>query len=822
MVFPNAKASAAVMTHEKYNSKGWVFSNNLGFDVQTDFITLADGRVVYCLDERLDSPNGHDLEEMGRMGDAYYRILANGFPNKQPSELGVSTWQEAHYATQIAVWILNTDLSYDDLVFKNENIKNAIDKILNDAKNTSETQDLSFEVTPDAIQAVVANEEFFKAGPFKVNTNGNGTFTPEAINAPEGAYFTDASGNKKTEFEAKEEFYVNFKQVPTGSFNIKVTGNLTKMESIWYKSPVGDVQNTLGMITTKQVPVKDNIKVDWVKEQKGSLELLKVSEDESKLAGAVFELKDSQGNKVATLTTDGNGIAKIGDLKIGTYTLVETKAPVGHELDPKPITVEVKDESVVKVTAKNNLIKNPKIKTTATNKVDGGKELTVSEKVTIQDKVEFTDLIVGKEYVVKGKLMDKTTNKPLVIEGKEVTAETKFIAKEKNGSITLDFTFNAKGLEGKEVVVFEDVLNEGKSVATHADINDVGQTVKFVKPGVKTTATNKADGAKEIHVSKTVTISDKVDYIDLIVGKEYTVKGKLMDKTTGKELLVDGKAVTAEKKFTAKEKNGSITLDFTFNAKNLEGKEVVVFEDVLNEGKSVATHADINDVGQTVKFVKSGVKTTATNKADGGKELTVSEKVTIQDKVEFTDLIVGKEYVVKGKLMDKTTNKPLVIEGKEVTAETKFIAKEKNSSITLDFTFNAKGLEGKEVVVFEDVLNEGKLVATHADINDKGQTVKFKEPKPEQPKPEQPKPEQPKPEQPKPEQPKPEQPKPEQPKPEQPKSEQPKSEPTKVQEKHVIPMTGGSVSTLPIIGGVVLLVAGAFFVLARRNKKVQK
>ncbi|WP_242293233.1 hypothetical protein, partial [Bacillus cereus group sp. BfR-BA-01441] len=49
------------------------------------------------------------------------------------------------------------------------------------------------------------------------------------------------------------------------------------------------------------------------------------------------------------------------------------------------------------------------------------------------------------------------------------------------------------------------------------------------------------------------------------------------------------------------------------------------------------------------------------------------------------------------------------------------------------------------------------LVAIHSDIEDMGQTVKFKEVKPEV-KPEQPKPEQPKPEQPKPEQPKPEQP----------------------------------------------------------------
>ncbi|TKI23912.1 VaFE repeat-containing surface-anchored protein, partial [Bacillus mycoides] len=85
--------------------------------------------------------------------------------------------------------------------------------------------------------------------------------------------------------------------------------------------------------------------------------------------------------------------------------------------------------------------------------------------------------------------------------------------------------------------------------------------------------------SKEFDASKTVTIQDKVEYKDLIVGKEYTMKGKLMDKSTGKPLLVNEKEVTAEKKFVPETKDGVVTLDFTFDASKLEGKEIVVFED---------------------------------------------------------------------------------------------------------------------------------------------------------------------------------------------------------------------------------------------------
>ncbi|MDH4422162.1 adhesin [Bacillus sp. AFS054943] len=434
----------------------------------------------------------------------------------------------------------------------------------------------------------------------------------------------------------------------------------------------------------------------------------------------------------------------------------------------------------------------PTIKTTATNKADGGKEMHAKDSITIQDKVEYKDLIVGKEYVVKGKLMNKVMNKPLLIDGKEVTAETKFTAKEKNGFVTLDFPFVGAEQQGREVVVFEEVYQDGVLVAIQSDINDVGQTVRFVEPTIKTTATNKADGGKEMHAKKSITIQNKVEYQDLIVGKEYVVKGKLMNKVMNKPLLIDGKEVTAETKFTAKEKNGFVTLDFPFVGAEQQGREVVVFEEVYQDGVLVAIQSDINDAGQTVRFVEPTIKTTATNKADGGKEMYANESVTIQDKVEYKDLIVGKEYVAKGKLMDKATKKPLLVDGKEVAIESKFTAKEKNGSITIDFTFNASKLQGKEVVVFEELYQDDILVAINVDIEDASHTMKFKEKKLGKPQPEKPQSEKP-------------------------QSEQPKT--GKTSKAGTLPATGGNTFFMwfSVGAGLLLLTLGAILFMKRRN-----
>ena len=257
---------------------------------------------------------------------------------------------------------------------------------------------------------------------------------------------------------------------------------------------------------------------------------------------------------------------------------------------------------------------NPEIKTTAYDKETGDHYSYAVDQVTIIDKVSYQDLIPGKEYTVKGTLMDKETGETLLIGGKPVTAEKTFLAGKKDGSVELEFTFDASGLKGKETVVFEKLFYEEKEIAVHEDLDDKNQTVKFQNPEIKTTASDKTTGTNEGIAQKEVTIVDKVEYNNLIPGKEYTVKGILMDKETGKPLLIDGKKVTAEKTFTAKSEAGSIELEFTFDGSTLGEKEIVVFEKLFYNGREIAAHEDIEDMGQTVTLHKEKTVTITSKK----------------------------------------------------------------------------------------------------------------------------------------------------------------------------------------------------------------
>ncbi|RHL64607.1 hypothetical protein DW007_15580, partial [Lachnospira eligens] len=300
--------------------------------------------------------------------------------------------------------------------------------------------------------------------------------------------------------------------------------------------------------------------------------------------------------------------------------------------------------------------------------------------------------------------MNQETGKKLLDKnGKEITSEKEFTAESKNGSIDIEFTFDSSLLAGKTTVVFEDLYNENVRVAFHTDIKDEGQTVHY--PEIHTTATDKASQTHTGTVDEQTTITDKVDYKNLVIGNTYEVRGVLMDKSTGKVLLdKEKKEITATKKFTAEKPDGTVELEFTFDSSLLAGKTTVVFEDLYNENVRVAFHTDIKDEGQTVHYPE--IHTTATEAATKTDTAAPDSKTIITDKVDYKNLVIGNTYEVRGVLMDKSTGKVLLDkEKKEITATKKFTAEKPDGTVELEFTFDSTLLKGKSVVVFEDLYN---------------------------------------------------------------------------------------------------------------------
>ena len=446
-------------------------------------------------------------------------------------------------------------------------------------------------------------------------------------------------------------------------------------------------------------------------------------------AEKTFTAEDSAGSVTLDYAFDSY------DLKGKTLVVYETLTDAkGAKL------AEHRDKSDV---SQQVTVLTPKLSTSAVGDADNSKSVTAEDDVTVTDYVRYTGLTAGQTYTLTGTLMDKSTKKAFMdADGTPVTATAEFTAEAESGTTTVTFTFDASGIKtGTKLVAFETVATNGIEIADHKDINDIDQTVTVKAPVIGTTAVDAADGDKTVTGEENVAVRDTVHYNNVTPGKTYKVTGTLYEKVLDKNGKVtkkvfkdkNGTPVTAEANFTAEDSYGNVDVTFYFDGSSLkEGTSLVAFESLSHNDKEIASHADVNDSGQTVIITKPKLSTTATDALDGDKNLIGEDNATIVDTVHYMNVTPGKTYKVSGTLYEKVTDKDgkvskkqlLDADGNPVTAETEFVPEDTYGTVDVTFTFDGSLLkDNTPVVAFESLSYKDKEIASHSDIEDEDQTV---------------------------------------------------------------------------------------------------
>ncbi len=451
-------------------------------------------------------------------------------------------------------------------------------------------------------------------------------------------------------------------------------------------------------------------------------------------AEKTFTAEESHGSVTVDFSFDSYDLA--GKTLVVYETLTDAKgAKLAEHKDKDDVSQQV-------------TVLTPKLSTSAVSEADNSKSVTAEGDATVTDYVRYTGLTAGQTYTLTGTLMDKSTKKAFEdADGNPVTATAVFTAEAESGTATVTFTFDASGIKtGAKLVAFETLSTNGIEIANHKDINDIDQTVTVKTPVIGTTAVDAADGDKTVTGEENVSVRDTVHYNNVTPGKTYKVSGTLYEKVTDKDGKVTKKAfkdkngnpVTAEANFTAEDSYGNVDVTFYFDGSSLkEGTSLVAFESLSYNDKEIASHADVNDAGQTVTIGKPKLSTSATDALDGDKNLIGEDGATIVDTVHYNNVTPGKTYKVSGTLYEKVTDKDgkvskkqlLDADGNPVTAETEFVPEDTYGTVDVTFTFDASDLKAKDkVVAFESLSLNGKELASHADIEDKSQTVTITKP----------------------------------------------------------------------------------------------
>lgn len=431
------------------------------------------------------------------------------------------------------------------------------------------------------------------------------------------------------------------------------------------------------------------------------------------ISETAFEVTEQDGSVEMGFAVDGSTLA--GKQVVVFEKAYRVKEDGTAEDEPVAVHEDLADEA--------QTVSVPEIATTLVDQVTEEHFALADKTVTHTDTVRYAGLTIGKKYTAKGVLVDKDSGEPILDGGREVTAEKEFVAKKTEGTVLIEFTFDASTLAGKTVVAFEDLYADGRKVASHADIKDEDQSIHYPKIG--TVLTVKDTESHTASASKPMCLTDTVSYSNLIPGKEYSVDGVLIDKETGKELKIGGESVKATTGFKPDKPDGTVQLTFRTDGTGLEGKTFVAFEVLFQDGNEIAIHADINDAAQTVDIPE--IKTSFISNATNGHMAPAEGKQVFTDSVFYNNLTPGKEYTVKGALMDKETGKAFGMNGKKITAEKTFIPENRVGKVDLTFEISTDALAGKSVVAFEYLYEDNRQIAVHADIEDEAQTVRIPE-----------------------------------------------------------------------------------------------
>lgn len=215
----------------------------------------------------------------------------------------------------------------------------------------------------------------------------------------------------------------------------------------------------------------------------GTIKGLKIDRETGEnITGALFglfsitETEFTEETAIMTAESNEGGIFEFIYVPYGEYIVRELKPAEGYLPNEENYTVTIsKNKEIIEITIENDKI--PELGTTAT--IDGKKEFTVNGgDITIDDVVSYKHLTAGKEYTIKGVLMDKSTGKQFLVDGKEVCSEVTFTPETADGEVTVSFTFDGSIItKDTEIVAFETLYRDETEIAVHADIEDEDQTV---------------------------------------------------------------------------------------------------------------------------------------------------------------------------------------------------------------------------------------------------------------------------------------------------------------------------------------------------------
>ena len=461
----------------------------------------------------------------------------------------------------------------------------------------------------------------------------------------------------------------------SSSQSAPVAGRTTVIDTVTYRNLIPGVTYTVtGSLVDKET--EENFKV--------------YSADDDKNA------EEKQEITITFVPEKADGVVKV-PFSVNTSE-ISGKTLVGYEII-KYNNLAVAEHKNPNDYAQSIMI--PKISSSAYDKDTEKNIVAMIPAATIVDRINAENLAIGTKYAVSAVLTDKETGTVVSTVFKEFTAENKEIAYE------LELPFNALDYDGRVLTLSDSLSVNGVELISQKNKHE------FYVGTITTTVRDRETGIGMAEYDIDTKIIDTITYDNFVAGLEYTIHGELVSKKTGK--VLDTQNIT--KKFN--ESKGTVDVEFEINTTDFDGRQFVAMEFITYNGVTVGIHEDMDDEKQTMNVAQIGTEAFI----NGKKEVPSNKSTLLIDTVNYENLRTGYEYDLTGTVIDVKTGQVVTCNDVPVTATVSFVPEQADGVIDVPFIFDTTAMEGRTVVVFEELKYNNVLIAQHKDINDAKQTV---------------------------------------------------------------------------------------------------
>lgn len=361
---------------------------------------------VYCLNKELhgvgDYIATYDVSNQGKITDlGLWRIIINGYPYRNPEQLGAENEQEAYTATKQAIYcyIYNTKLEqYSAINEAGVRVINAMNTILENAKKSTEDfNSKEIEISQSEKWEVDETKDEYISKQYKITSDFNISMVVLNLeNAPEGTKITNLENQEKNEFNSEENFKI---LIPisslekSGEFKINIQTKMETKPIFFGKAPNGELQD-YALTAFSYEDVNTELIQNY---EKNSTEIIIQKQDTEtgeQLRKAKFEILDKNKKIIRVAETNENGQIIMDKLTQGTYYIREVKAPDGYALDMElhKIDIKLNEKITIKVNNDKIVITTPEV--SVIPEKPSIEEETPIEKQQVSEKTELPKLPV--------------------------------------------------------------------------------------------------------------------------------------------------------------------------------------------------------------------------------------------------------------------------------------------------------------------------------------------------------------------------------------------------------------------------------------------